>query len=213
MPEKCKINLIIGISKLSEILGVSKPTISQYIKLGMPCGRVGNRWHFHLTNVDKWLLKLTSARYEGKAVLKGVYVDYLDLLRAGQVFDLHRLEMGQVTIDMKVAAVMQGIPWVTVTQLNRGAYDPKENLSLANMSESIKKVEHSDFVGILKNLTQEIDPDQDVRIEVADGDFRIIRGGSWRSEARFLRSAFRDYRTPNHVGDNLGFRCARDVAP
>jgi replicative DNA helicase len=119
---------------------------------------------------------IMKSRYEGRAVLRGTYTDYLDLLRAGQVFDLHRLEMGQVTIDMKVAAVMQGIPWVTVTQLNRGAYDPKENLSLANMSESIKKVEHSDFVGIIKNLQQELDPDQDVRIEVSDGDFRIIIG-------------------------------------
>jgi len=119
---------------------------------------------------------ILKERYKGKAVLKGVYVDYLDLLRAGQVFDLHRLEMGQVTIDMKVAAVMQGVPWVTVTQLNRGAYDPKENVSLANMSESIKKVEHSDFVGIIKNLQQEVDPDQDVRYEVANGDFRIIIG-------------------------------------
>jgi excisionase family DNA binding protein len=59
--------LIIGIEKLAEELGVSKPTISQYIKLGMPCGRVGTRWHFHLENVDKWLMKLTSARYKGEA--------------------------------------------------------------------------------------------------------------------------------------------------
>jgi len=119
---------------------------------------------------------LVKARYEGKAELRGVYTDYLDLLRAGQVFDLHRLEMGQVTIDMKVAAVMQGVPWVTVTQLNRGAYDPKENVSLGNMSESIKKVEHSDFVGIIKNLQLESGENEDVRIDCSDGDFRIIIG-------------------------------------
>jgi hypothetical protein len=58
-------------------------------------------------------------RAANKGVLKGTYVDYLDLLKSGQTFDLHRLEMGQVTIDMKVAAVMQGIPWISVTQLNR----------------------------------------------------------------------------------------------
>jgi len=116
---------------------------------------------------------ILTAKYEGKAVLKGVYVDYLDLLKAGQVFDLHRLEMGQITIDMKVAAVMQGVPWVTVTQLNRGGYDQKENASLVNMSESIKKVEHADFVGIIKNMQQELDPNQDVRYEVAESDYRI----------------------------------------
>jgi len=54
-----------------------------------------------------------------KGVLRANYVDYLDLLKSGQIFDLHRLEMGQVTIDMKVAAVLQGIPWITVSQLNR----------------------------------------------------------------------------------------------
>jgi excisionase family DNA binding protein len=59
--------LIIGIEKLADYLGVSKPTVSAYIQLGMPCGRVGNRWHFHLENVDRWLKNdLTNARYEGK---------------------------------------------------------------------------------------------------------------------------------------------------
>ncbi len=148
---------------------------------------------------------IMKSKYEGKAVLKGTYTDYLDLLRAGQVFDLHRLEMGQVTIDMKVAAVMQGIPWVTVTQLNRGAYDPKENVSLANMSESIKKVEHSDFVGIIKNLQQEVDPSQDVRIEVSDGDFRIIIGKNRSGPKKKiinLKSKFSHFRIDDNSRSN-----------
>ena len=58
--------LIIGIEKLAELLGVSKPTVSSYIKMGMPCGRVGNRWHFHVDNVDRWLIKITAAKYQGK---------------------------------------------------------------------------------------------------------------------------------------------------
>jgi phage terminase Nu1 subunit (DNA packaging protein) len=57
--------LIIGIEKLAEALGVTKPTISSYIKLGMPCNRIGNRWHFHLANVDLWLIAMTSGKYEG----------------------------------------------------------------------------------------------------------------------------------------------------
>jgi len=119
---------------------------------------------------------IIQARYEGRAVLRGVYVDYLDLLRSGQVFDIHRLEMGQVTIDMKVAAVTQGVPWVTVTQLNRGAYDNKEMPNLTNMSESIKKVEHADFVGILRNTQPTVDPGADARFVPTDGDFKIIIG-------------------------------------
>ena len=59
--------LILGIENLANYLNVSKPTINQYIKLGMPCGRVGNRWHFHSENVDRWIKNdLTNAKYEGK---------------------------------------------------------------------------------------------------------------------------------------------------
>ena len=58
--------LIIGIENLAESLGVSKSTVSEYMRLGMPCGRVGRRWHFHLDNIDQWLVAMTSAKYEGK---------------------------------------------------------------------------------------------------------------------------------------------------
>ena len=44
------------------------------------------------------------------------------------------------------------------------------------MSESIKKVEHSDFVGILRNIENEADTNQDIRIPSEYGDFRIIIG-------------------------------------
>jgi len=118
---------------------------------------------------------LIKNKYEGKAILRGTYTDYLDLLRSGQTFDLHRLEMGQVTIDMKVAAVMQGIPWITVTQLNRGAYTDTEHPTLANMSESIKKVEHSDHVGILRNM-EDIKPNQDPQTIPETNDFKIFIG-------------------------------------
>lgn len=117
---------------------------------------------------------LIKNRYGKRGILRAVYADYLDLLKSGQTFDLHRLEMGQVTIDMKVAAVMQAVPWVTVTQLNRGAYNDKENPTLANMSESIKKVEHSDFVGILKNTEE--NENEDPERKKAESDFKIIIG-------------------------------------
>jgi len=65
---------------------------------------------------------VVKSRYDERAILRGVYTDYLDLLKSGKNFDLHRLELGQVTIDMKVAAVVQGVPWLTVTQLNRSIF-------------------------------------------------------------------------------------------
>ena len=119
---------------------------------------------------------LVTQRYEDNAKIKGkrkiTFVDYLDLLKSGQTFDLHRLELGQVTIDMKVAAVMQGIPWVTVTQLNRAGYDDKSGPSLTSMSESIKKVEHSDHVALIKNKVEDKD-EKDIRIRPEYGDFRV----------------------------------------
>ena len=96
-----------------------------------------------------------KTRYKGAGVIRAIYIDYLDLLRSGQTFDIHRLEMGQVTLDLKVLAVRLNTPVVTVTQLNRGGYDHSENLSLVQMSESIKKVEHADFVGLIRAAVDE----------------------------------------------------------
>jgi len=119
--------------------------------------------------------EIVKQRAGNTGELAGTFVDYLDLLKSGQTFDLHRLELGQVTIDMKVAAVMQGIPWVSVTQLNRGAYDEKEEVTLANMGESIKKVEHSDHVAIIKNKVEEKD-ERDIRTSSEFGQFKITIG-------------------------------------
>jgi formylglycine-generating enzyme required for sulfatase activity len=40
---------------------------------------------------------------------------------------------------------------------------------------------------------------------------RVLRGGSWFSEARFVRSASREKDTPDAIADDRGFRCARDL--
>ena len=86
-------------------------------------------------------------------------------------YDLHRLELGQITLLLKAVAVLENIPIITVTQLNREGYD-KEVFSLTTMSESIKKVEHSDFVAILHNLDEE-DPVGDYhKLEVFIGKNR-----------------------------------------
>jgi formylglycine-generating enzyme required for sulfatase activity len=44
-----------------------------------------------------------------------------------------------------------------------------------------------------------------------EGSERVIRGGSWDSDARYVRSAYRLASVPSDDWDGLGFRCARDV--
>ncbi|MBI9044578.1 MAG: SUMF1/EgtB/PvdO family nonheme iron enzyme [Anaerolineaceae bacterium] len=40
------------------------------------------------------------------------------------------------------------------------------------------------------------------------GEYRVLRGGSWNYDVRFVRSADRHYWTPSLVDDDVGFRCA-----
>jgi len=42
-------------------------------------------------------------------------------------------------------------------------------------------------------------------------DFRVIRGGAWDYMPRLLRSAWRDFASPDTRRDNLGFRVACDL--
>ena len=45
------------------------------------------------------------------------------------------------------------------------------------------------------------------------GEFKVIRGGSWRDLKGFIYSSFRNNGTPNSRMDDYGFRCARNVSP
>jgi len=83
--------------------------------------------------------------------IAGLYVDYLDLLKADTRYDMYRLELGHITLALKTLAVQYNIPVITATQLGRSAYKIQESsvLSVDQISESIKKVEHADFVGLL----------------------------------------------------------------
>lgn len=45
------------------------------------------------------------------------------------------------------------------------------------------------------------------------GPLRILRGGSWNSEAAIIRAANRSGYVPSARRSDFGFRCARDVSP
>jgi replicative DNA helicase len=87
----------------------------------------------------------------GKESIAGLYVDYLDLLKTDTKYDLYRIELGHITLSLKTLAVEYNIPVITASQLTRNVYriDDSHKLSLDMMSESIKKVEHADFVMLL----------------------------------------------------------------
>jgi len=87
----------------------------------------------------------------GKEAIAGLYIDYLDLLKADTRYDMYRLELGHITLSLKTLAVQYGIPVITASQLGRSAYriSNSQDLGVDQISESIKKVEHSDFVMLL----------------------------------------------------------------
>jgi len=87
----------------------------------------------------------------GQDAIAGLYVDYLDLLKTDTKYDMYRLELGHITLALKTLAIQYNIPVITATQLTRKVYNIQESreLNLNQMSESIKKVEHADFVGLL----------------------------------------------------------------
>ena len=87
----------------------------------------------------------------GKESIAGLYIDYLDLLKTDTRYDIYRLELGHITLALKTLAVQFNIPVITGTQLGRSAYkiNQSSELGVDQISESIKKVEHADFVGLL----------------------------------------------------------------
>ena len=91
----------------------------------------------------------------GKDSIAGLYVDYLDLLKTDMKYDMYRLELGHITLSLKTLAVQYNIPVITASQLGRKVYQISNSneLNLDQMSESIKKVEHADFVGLLAKDT------------------------------------------------------------
>ena len=46
-----------------------------------------------------------------------------------------------------------------------------------------------------------------------DSSWAVVRGGSWFTDPRILRSAYRSWRTPSYRNINLGFRLVQDLNP
>ena len=46
-----------------------------------------------------------------------------------------------------------------------------------------------------------------------DGDYKVVRGGSWSQPADELRSTVRAYHNPDRGAAYIGLRCARDASP
>ena len=87
----------------------------------------------------------------GKDSIRGLYVDYLDLLKADITNELYRLELSFITSGLKDIGVKYNIPVITVSQLGRAVYrnQDSKSLNMDMMSESIKKVEHADFICLM----------------------------------------------------------------
>lgn len=43
----------------------------------------------------------------------------------------------------------------------------------------------------------------------AEGDYRVLRGGSWGEGQEFLRAAHRSFNDPSYPHDFIGFSCVR----
>jgi replicative DNA helicase len=95
----------------------------------------------------------------GQEAIKGLYVDYLDLLRPDRRHEFYRIELGHIALSLKGISSFYKIPVITASQLGRQVYDGINNareLNLGMISESIKKVEHADFVALLaRNVEKE----------------------------------------------------------
>lgn len=57
-----KSRVLIGLASLCAYLGVTKPTIYKYLKLGMPGVRIGGTWHFHADHVEEFFRRQTIQR-------------------------------------------------------------------------------------------------------------------------------------------------------
>ena len=54
-----KSRVLIGLASLCSYLGVTRPTIYKYLRMGMPGVRIAGTWHFHADHVEEFFRRLT----------------------------------------------------------------------------------------------------------------------------------------------------------
>lgn len=134
----------------------------------------------------------TLRNQDNRIKICGVYVDYLDLLKPGgaKSYEAYRFELGAVTMDLKVMAVLLRCPVTTCTQLTRSSYDPNSKLTLANVGESMKKVDNADFIALFQKKDLESEKTGSSIFSRDDGELLLIIGKN-RSGQKDVSISFR----------------------
>lgn len=84
-------------------------------------------------------------------IICGLYIDYLDKLKASAKSDLTRTEITNICEELRNIAIKFNIPVITATQLNRESMkiSSAKELSNTHLNESMGQVRVSDFVACL----------------------------------------------------------------
>ncbi|MFA6920609.1 MAG: formylglycine-generating enzyme family protein [Gallionella sp.] len=70
---------------------------------------------------------------------------------------------------------------------------------------------------VFKGKIAKVQNDQDRSMKISDmvtveGNYKVLRGGSWKGDPFSTASYHRDYSWPNYASDFYGFRCASNLA-
>ena len=146
----------------------------------------------------------------GEGTIRGLYVDYLDLMKCDTKYDMYRLELGHITLSMKTLAVEYNIPVWLPTQLGRGSYRVQNanELSLDQISESVKKIEHADFVLLMTR-----NPNDDSIVYGKVGKNRSgVSNVSLEFKVNFAHFCFNSCRkVSNKNAPNAATECGRNI--
>jgi len=120
--------------------------------------------HPYTSTVNDAMIYIDEAMAKTGLKPKMIIFDYLDLFSSVNKTDLYRLELGYVTMEQKMVGIKYSAPVITATQLNAEGYN-KNTPGLGSLTESKKKVEHGDFVGLLKT-DDSVSPIKDLFVHV-----------------------------------------------
>lgn len=123
----------------------------------------GHLWLDDTASLSADEIAAKARRLHSKHWLKLVIVDYLQLIRAGDV-DRH-LQIGQITRRLKILARELNVPVVAASQLNRESAKEKRPPTLADLRESGNIEQDADQV-LLIHWPQEGDLGDVARVEI-----------------------------------------------